>query len=124
MLTDAKVIALVATAKPDEALVFYRDRLGLELIEDSPYAIVFRAGDTMLRLQRVESFEPHPFTSTGWDVADIGATVAALNAQGITMMTNPYVELDPAGIWTAPDGTRVAWFNDPDGNVLSLTQFA
>ncbi len=124
MLADATVIALVATTQPERALSFYRDTLGLTLIEDSPYALVMRAGTTMLRIQRVGSFEPHPFTALGWDVPDIRATVAELHARGIAMMPNPYVELDAEGIWWAPDGNAVAWFNDPDGNVLSLTQFA
>jgi catechol 2,3-dioxygenase-like lactoylglutathione lyase family enzyme len=123
MLTDAPIVAFTATTQPDKAIAFYRDTLGLALVEESDYALVFRGAGTMLRVQRVAAFEPQPFTALGWDVPDIRATIAALTAAGVTPERNPYVEFDAAGIWWAPDGTGVAWFKDPDGNTLSLTQF-
>ncbi len=124
VLGKAAVVAFTATTQPDKALEFYRDKLGLELLEESPYALVFRAGAIMLRVQRVAAFEPHPFTQLGWEVPDIRAAVTQLIEAGIPTMVNPYVELDDAGIWWTPNGDGIAWFNDPDGNTLSLTQFA
>lgn len=124
VLENAAVVAFTATTQPEKALDFYRDKLGLTLVEESPYALVFRAGGTMVRVQRVAAFEPHPFTALGWDVPDIRAAVTRLFEAGIPTMANPYVELDDAGIWWTPNGDGIAWFNDPDGNTLSLTQFA
>jgi catechol 2,3-dioxygenase-like lactoylglutathione lyase family enzyme len=123
VLGNATLITFAATAQTERALAFYRDRLGLTLIEETEYALVFRAGSTMLRLQRVVAFEPQPFTALGWDVPDIRATVAALKTAGIELERNTYVELDADGIWWTPHGNAIAWFKDPDGNTLSLTQF-
>jgi catechol 2,3-dioxygenase-like lactoylglutathione lyase family enzyme len=123
MLAQATVIAFTATRRPEEAKVFYRDQLGLKLVDESPYALIFRAGATMLRVQLVEDFQPHPFTALGWQVPDIRATVAELAARGVPTMRVPVLEQDEAGIWWTPNGDGIAWFNDPDGNTLSLTQF-
>jgi len=123
VLSNATVIAFAATTQPDAAKAFYGDRLGLTLIEESPYALVFRSGATMLRVQRVAAFEPHPFTTLGWDVPDIRATAAELQQHGIETMRVSYIEQDADGIWWTPNGDGVAWFKDPDGNTLSLTQF-
>jgi catechol 2,3-dioxygenase-like lactoylglutathione lyase family enzyme len=124
VLSNAAVIAFSATRKPEAAKEFYRDKLGLKLIEESPYALVFRTGNAMLRVQLVGDFVPHPFTAVGWDVPDIRATVAELAAQSIAMLRFDFIDQDDAGIWWTPDGNGVAWFNDPDGNTLSLTQFS
>jgi catechol 2,3-dioxygenase-like lactoylglutathione lyase family enzyme len=124
MFSNASVIAFTATTQPEAAKAFYRDRLGLTLVEESPYALVFRSGATMLRVQRVGAFEPHPFTALGWDVPDIRATAAALAEAGIEPMRVASIEQDALGIWWTPNGDGVAWFKDPDGNTLSLTQFA
>jgi catechol 2,3-dioxygenase-like lactoylglutathione lyase family enzyme len=124
MFSNAGIIAFAATSQPEAAKTFYRDQLGLTLVEESPYALVFRSGATMVRVQRVGAFEPHPFTALGWDVPDIRATAAALQQQGIETMRVAYVEQDAAGIWWTPNGDGIAWFKDPDGNTLSLTQFA
>jgi catechol 2,3-dioxygenase-like lactoylglutathione lyase family enzyme len=123
MLAQATVIAFTATRRPEAAKMFYRDQLGLQLVDESPYALVFRAGATMLRVQLVEDFQPHSFTALGWDVPDIRATVAELAARGVPTMRVPVLEQDDAGIWWTPNGDGIAWFNDPDGNTLSLTQF-
>ncbi len=124
MLTDATLIAFAATTQPEQALAFYRDTLGLTLVEESAFALVFRAGNTMLRVQRVAAFEPHPFTALGWDVPDIRATVAELAARNVETLKVEFIEQDDAGIWWTPNGDGIAWFKDPDGNTLSLTQFA
>ncbi len=124
MLTTSPIIAFSVTQNPAAALAFYRDTLGLTLTEDSPYALVFDAAGTMLRVQKVPSFTPHPFTQVGWRVQDIGGTVAALTARGVTFERYPFLEQEPSGVWPSPDGVaKIAWFKDPDGNVISLTEW-
>jgi catechol 2,3-dioxygenase-like lactoylglutathione lyase family enzyme len=125
MLGDQELIAFVATMQPEKALIFYRDVLDLELLEDAWFSIIFRAGKTRLHIQKVKEFKPHPFTAIGWGVGDIKSKVANLAAKGIKCERFPGMEQDEAGIWTTPDGAgKVCWFKDPDGNVLSLTQFS
>ena len=119
-----RLIAFVATAKPDESMAFYRDTLGLSLVEESEFSIVFLSGETMLRIQKVAEVSIPPDTALGWEVDDIARRVAELGAEGISFERFEGVRQDADGIWTAPDGSKVAWFQDPDGNRLSLTQFA
>ena len=124
MLTDAKVVAFSATLDAPRALAFYRDALGLRLIAEEPWAIVFDAGGTMLRLQRARVHTPAQHTLLGWDVPDIRATIRALADRGVTFERYDWMPADAVHTWSAPGGTMIAWFKDPDGNVLSLTQFA
>jgi catechol 2,3-dioxygenase-like lactoylglutathione lyase family enzyme len=124
MLGSASVIAFVATAKPEEARRFYEDVLGLRFVEDSPFALVFEAGGTMLRIQKVEAVTPGEGTSLGWLVSDIRGTLNALRLSSVVFNRYDGMPQDERGIWTTPDGSHVARFNDPDGNTLSLTQFA
>ena len=124
MLRNAPLVAFVATTRADDARTFYVDVLGLELTSEDDFALVFNAGGTTLRVARVEHFEPDPFTVLGWVVDDIEAATAALGARGVQCERYPeWMEQDALGIWTAPGGARIAWFKDPDGNTLSLTQF-
>jgi catechol 2,3-dioxygenase-like lactoylglutathione lyase family enzyme len=123
VLGKTNLCAFVATAKAAEAKQFYENVLGLKLTEDSPFALVFEANGTMLRVQKVKEFTPHPFTALGWNVKDIGAEMTALEKKGVTFTRIGFPGQDTRGIWTAPDGTKVAWFKDPDGNTLSLAQF-
>ena len=99
------------------------DTLGLPLVEDAPFALVFAAGETMLRVQKVAGLTPQPFTALGWHVDDLAETVAALVRRGVVFQHFEGVQQDEAGIWTTPSGDRIAWFKDPDGNLLSLTEF-
>jgi catechol 2,3-dioxygenase-like lactoylglutathione lyase family enzyme len=122
MLNDQELMAFVATDRADDALVFYRDVLGLRFIADEPYALVFQAGAVTLRIQKVESHDPLPYTTLGWKVLDIAANVSALRDKGVVCERFPGMAQDELGIWASPSGARVAWFKDPDGNVLSLTQ--
>jgi uncharacterized glyoxalase superfamily protein PhnB len=122
MLTARHLMAFVATTDAPRATAFYRDTLGLPLVSDDPHAVVFFAGPSVLRLQKVETFVPAPFTVLGWHVPDIAAEVAALGARGVAFERYPFLTQDETGVWTTPDGAKVAWFKDPDGNVLSLTQ--
>ena len=123
MLKDRDVMAFVATAQPEQARRFYTETLGLSLLSDEPYALVFDCHGVTLRVQKVDAVSPAPHTALGWKVPDLPATIDALAARGVTFKRYPYFEQDARGIWTTPDGGSVAWFQDPDGNLLSLTQF-
>jgi len=116
-------ISFLATTNSDSAIVFYRDSLGFKLIEDTPFAIVFERDGAMLRIQKVESFDPHPFTALGWQVDDIAASCAELTRNGIVFERYNFLQMGDSDIWSAPDGAKVCWFKDPDGNTLSLTEF-
>ena len=126
MLANYKVMAFVGTMDPERAKIFYRDVLGLKFIEDAWWAIVFEAGGTRIQIEKArEKFTPVPFTALGWSVPDIAAEVARLSKNGVVFERFKELPQDDAGIWTTPDGVgKVAWFKDPDGNTLSLTQFA
>jgi catechol 2,3-dioxygenase-like lactoylglutathione lyase family enzyme len=121
-LDDARLIAFVPTTDLPRARAFYVETLGLRVTDESPYACVFEAGGTMLRLTPVRKLSKVRYTVLGWGVVDIAATVAALTAAGVAFVSFRGMDVDEAGIWTAPGGDRVAWFEDPDGNLLSVTQ--
>ena len=123
MLADNDGVAFLATAVPDESVSFYRDQLGLELVEDSPFALVFACRNVMLRVQKVTAPTPVSHTVFGWDVADIRETLRKLAQRGIDAAFFPGLPQDETGIWASPSGALVAWFRNPDGNCLSLTQF-
>jgi|SRR6476660_2725740 catechol 2,3-dioxygenase-like lactoylglutathione lyase family enzyme len=123
ILGDYEVIAFVQTTQPEKARVFYGDVLGLKFEEDSAFALVFLAGRTMLRIQKVSTFSPLPFTSLGWKVPDIRATVQQLSKKGVRFERYEGMDQDESGICLSPSGAQVCWFKDPDGNNLSLTQF-
>src|SRR3954453_18560866 len=122
MLKSPTIVCFVATTKPAAAKKFYRDVLGLSLLEESPFAIVFDANGTTLRVQKVEKISPPPYTALGWQVDNMQAAIKRLNKRGLVFEHYPGVDQDELGIWSAPSGALVAWFKDPDGNILSLTQ--
>jgi catechol 2,3-dioxygenase-like lactoylglutathione lyase family enzyme len=122
-LVKASVIAFVASQNPDLAEAFYRDVLKFNLIEKNQHALVFDTGVAMLRVQLVRQVRVAPYTALGWRVADIRAAVRQLRADGVIFERFASLKQDHEGIHTFPDGTRVGWFKDPDGNVLSITQF-
>ena len=124
ILGASKLVAFAATTDRARARSFYEGVLGLTVIDDSPFAVVFDVNGTMLRVTAVHEHTPPPFTVLGWDVPSIESTVEKLTAAGVVFQRYPGLnDNDPLGIWTAPSGARIAWFKDPDGNVLSLTQF-
>jgi catechol 2,3-dioxygenase-like lactoylglutathione lyase family enzyme len=123
MLSSCDVIAFVSTRDPDKAKVFYRDLLGLRLIAADPFALVFDAHGTMLRISIVQELTPAPFTVLGWKLADIRLAVQRLEGKGVHVERYPGVKQDDLGIWASPSGAKVAWFKDPDENTLSLTEF-
>ena len=122
MIADADVVAFVSTADPDRACAFYRDVLGLELVERNAFASVFDANGTMLRVTTVDRVDPARYTVLGWLVGDIDATLRELAGRGVEPVHYDAMEQDAAGVWTSPSGARIAWFRDPDDNTLSLTQ--
>jgi len=124
MLSSSAVIAFVPTADLGRGRAFYEHALGLPVTEQNEYACVFDAHGTMLRLTPVASVATPGYTVLGWRVSDIESTVRALAARGIAFSRYDGMGQDEHGIWTTPGGDKVAWFRDPDGNVLSLTQFA
>ena len=118
-------VAFIPTQKPEAARAFYEKTLGLRFESADQFAIVFRLGPEpgiMLRVTPAPKFTPHPFTTFGWQVDDIVASVTELAAKGVEFMRYGFMEQDELGIWNAPGGTKVAWFKDPDGNTLSLSQ--
>lgn len=121
-LDCAALVAFVATEDLGRARAFYERTLGLALIEESPFAFAFDAGGTQLRVTAVERHTPQPYTVLGWVVPDIEAATTALVGRGVGFERYDSVEQDELGVWRAPSGARVAWFRDPAGNVLSLTQ--
>jgi catechol 2,3-dioxygenase-like lactoylglutathione lyase family enzyme len=125
ILGGSELIAFAPTTDPAKAREFYEGVLGLHLVSDErPFALVFDAHGTMLRVTAVPEHHPDPFTVLGWSVNDIQSTLEQLTAAGVVFQRYPGMnESDPHAVWKAPSGARVAWFKDPDGNVLSLTQF-
>ena len=123
MLKTSKIIAFAATQHPARARKFYEKTLGLKLIDDGPFALVFDANGTMLRVQKVDELMPASHTVLGWDVADIRATIKELSKRGVRFERFEGMQQDEFGVWTSPAGGMIAWFKDPDGNTLSLTQF-
>ena len=123
-MTNSKIIAFVATQNPANALTFYRDTLGLSLVNDDPFAIVFDVNGTMLRVQKVKEIAPAQYTALGWDVPDIYTRIKELTGRGVRFERFPGLPQDDQGVWAAPSGAKIAWFKDPDGNILSLTQFS
>jgi len=123
MLESARAMAFVPATDLARARDFYGGILGLEVLDVSGFACVFRVGGATLRVALVGELSPQPFTVFGWAVGAISETMAGLAARGVEFLRYAGMDQDPAGVWTTPGGDRIAWFRDPDGNVLSLTQF-
>jgi len=122
-LSEHAIVAFVASSDVDRARKFYGDILGLHLIEDHlPFALVYDAHGTMLRVTTVERVTPAAYTVLGWHVPDIAAATEALWAAGVRFERYAGMDQDEVGIWTSPNGGKVAWFKDPDGNTLSISQ--
>jgi catechol 2,3-dioxygenase-like lactoylglutathione lyase family enzyme len=122
MLEARSPIAFIATVMPERAKAFYFETLGLPLLTDDQFSLVFDLAGIPLRVQKVGELQPHPFTALGWQVPDVAATVTELRARGVVFERYPFLPQDALGIWDAPGGARIAWFKDPDGNLLSVTQ--
>jgi catechol 2,3-dioxygenase-like lactoylglutathione lyase family enzyme len=118
-----KPVLFLATANAERSREFYERMLGLAFVADEPPALVFQVGHSMLRIQKVDRVHTAPYTVLGWAVPDIRRTVHYLHAAGVAFQRYEGMTQDDDGIWHAPSGALVAWFHDPDGHTLSLTQF-
>jgi catechol 2,3-dioxygenase-like lactoylglutathione lyase family enzyme len=123
MLARQKLVAFGATTDGARAARFYGETLGLSVRSDDAFALVLEANGVELRLQKVDALTPQPFTVLGWQVADVDATLDELARRGVRFERYPGLEQDSRGVWRAPSGARVAWFKDPDGNLLSIAQY-
>lgn len=122
MLNDKDPVSFVATCNPIESRTFYETRLGLTLVTDEYFALVFDLNGHMLRIAKLDKFVAADHTVLGWHVHDIVDTIACLAERGVVFEKYAGMSQDESGIWVSPSGAKVAWLKDPDGNVLSLTQ--
>ena len=122
MLNTAKMMGFLLTKDYDKARAFYEGKLGLQFVSHDQFALALRAGENMVRIVKMPNFTPLQGTVLGWEVPDIEAAVAWLQKRGVEFEKYPFVEDKERGIWTAPGGDKVAWYKDPDGNVLSVAQ--
>lgn len=122
MLASTPIVAFVVTARPDQAREFYSGVLGLKLTGEDGFALTFDAGGTPLRVAIVNDLLPPGYTVLGWIVPDISAAAQELAARGVEFRRYQWMDQDEQGIWRSPSGAQVAWFGDPDGNTLSITQ--
>lgn len=122
MLANKKLKAFLPTVNAGKAKLFYKDILGLKLLSEDNYALEFDANGTSLRVIVVQELQPQAFTVLGWNVDDIASTIKSLNERSIFCEKYDFLEQDNLGVWRSPGGSKVAWFKDPDGNVLSLSE--
>lgn len=124
LLGSAKIIGFLITKDYEKARAFFEGILGLRFVSHDEYALVFRAGENIVRIVKVPSFTPVTSTALGWEVRNIEAVVASLKERGVSFENYPFIQDRELGIWTTPNGDKVAWFKDPDGNVLSVSEHA
>ena len=124
MLDSGKMVGFVPTTDYDKARAFYEGKLGFKFVSLDQYALVLSVGGHNVRIAKVPNFKPLQGTILGWEVKDITETVEWLNGRGVTPEKYPFVQDKNLGIWTTPNGDKVAWFKDPDGNILSVSQHA
>ena len=122
MLANARLVAFGATTDAERARAFYEGVLGLQLVSEDDFAIVYDVNGVPLRLQKVTHIDPQPFTVLGWSVASIDMAAHELAAKGVVLERYVSLQQDPRGIWRSPSGAKVAWLRDPDGNIISLTE--
>ncbi len=120
MLENAKLLALVGSTNQERALAFYRDALGLRLVEDDGFALIFDTGGTTLRVSRVERVDAAPYAVLSWEVEDIATAAKALATRGVVFERYSQMEHDADGLVRIPGGPRLGWFKDPDGNILGI----
>ena len=122
MPAPGSLIGFVPITDGDRSKAFYADVLGLEFVQDDGFALVFRSGENMVRMVRMPGVTPAQFTILGWEATNIEDDVKSLALKGVHFIRYSFFEQDALGIWTAPNDDKVAWFADPDGNVLSLSK--
>jgi catechol 2,3-dioxygenase-like lactoylglutathione lyase family enzyme len=121
-LGSSRLIGFVPTRDAERTKGFFEEKLGLKFVSGDKFALVFESNGSQLRVVRVGEFQPLPFTILGWEVEDIAASVRELSGAGVSFERYTFIQQNELGIWDAPGGARVAWFKDPDGNVLSISQ--
>jgi len=122
MLGSTNIVAFVPIKDSAKARAFYEGVLGLRFVKDDGFALVLEANGIMVRAAKMKEFTPAQFTILGWQVSDINQVVRELAARGVQFEIFGFFKQDELGIWTAPTGDKVAWFKDPDGNILSVSQ--
>jgi catechol 2,3-dioxygenase-like lactoylglutathione lyase family enzyme len=122
MLASGKLVGFVPTRDYDQARAFYESKLGFAFVSLDQYALVMSVGGHKIRIAKVPNFTPLQGTILGWEVEDIKAVVAWLMKRGVAPEKYPFVQDREFGIWTTPNGDKVAWFKDADGNILSVSQ--
>ena len=122
MLTAGKLVGFLTTTDYEKARAFYEGKLGFEVVSLDQFALAMRAGGNIIRISKSETFKPAQGTVLGWEVDDVRAAVLWLSNRGVVTEKYPFVSDQKLGIWTAPSGDQVAWFRDPDGNVLSVSR--
>lgn len=122
MLGSMKIVAFVPIKDSEKARSFYEGVLGLRFVKDDGFALVFEANGIMVRAAQMKDFTPAQFTVLGWQVYEIENVVRGLQKKGVHFEIFGFFQQDELGIWTAPTGDKVAWFKDPDGNILSVSQ--
>jgi catechol 2,3-dioxygenase-like lactoylglutathione lyase family enzyme len=123
MFGKANLIAFIGTKDAVRAKTFYQEVLGLRLVSEDPFAIVFDANGTMLRVTPVRELRQAEYTVLGWEVSAIRMMVKKLAEKGLDFERYLGMGQDELGIWNAPSGAKVCWFKDADGNLLSMTEF-
>jgi catechol 2,3-dioxygenase-like lactoylglutathione lyase family enzyme len=124
MLESGRMVGFVATEDYDRARAFYEQTLGFQFVSLDQFALVMNTGENMIRISKVRGFAPAQFTVLGWEVENIEAVVAGLKERGVVFEDYPFIQDHELRIWSTPTGDKVAWFKDPDGNVLSVSQHA
>jgi len=122
MLAQGKIAGFVPTTDYDKARAFYEGKLGFGFISLDQYALVMSVGGHRIRITKMPNYTPLQGTILGWEVQDIQAVATWLRDRGVTLEKYPFVQDRDLGIWTTPSGDKVAWFKDPDGNILSIAQ--
>jgi catechol 2,3-dioxygenase-like lactoylglutathione lyase family enzyme len=124
MLTVGKLVGFLTTTDYQKARAFYEGKLGFEFVSLDQFALAMRAGKNMIRITKAETFQPAQGTVLGWEVDDVRAAVLWLSSRDVVTEKYAFVPDQELGIWNAPSGAQVAWFKDPDGNVLSISHLA
>ncbi|MGO9085813.1 MAG: VOC family protein [Candidatus Sulfotelmatobacter sp.] len=122
MLGSTNIVAFVPAKDSDQARAFYEGVLGLRFVKDDGFAMVLDANGIIVRVAKMKDFTPAQYTILGWQVPAIENVVRGLRGKGVHFEIFGFFKQDELGIWTAPTGDKVAWFKDPDGNILSVSE--
>lgn len=123
MLASMPMNGFVPTKDASKARAFYEGVLGFELVGDNEYVATYRAGANKIMLQKGAEEPPLQRTIVGWEVTGIRDVVSELTKRGVVFLRLglDWMQQDDLGIWESPEG-KVAWFKDPDGNTLSVSE--